>query len=268
MSAAQCTHDFRQRVGRECPVTELGNGTELCENLAVTSVRETSPTCLVLASVMDAEDSPSYGDYMCKFPQSEVLTSACVLAGYRPKTRPEPVQPSSEEPDTAEEDDMQWLPLKRSNIAFIGALTGYDLYRTHKKWGRTRQASREQDRVIKSFACRVNPIVCSTTEDLKGALKDKGVDEDKVDDVASLLQGHLDAITTAQFRDTEEIHRPLTQMSLTEDYTSRTNKRVLESIKQVAEVHGVSEDNLKTAVEQVFTKHKGGDYRFGQHAGA
>lgn len=253
VTAAQCTHAFREGMGRACAITELGQNTEQCENVAVSIVQETSPQCLALASVMDVQDSPSYGDYMCKRPRSIVLTGACAVAGYNPRRRPAPAQPGPGETksEKTKEDDLQWLPLKRSDLVFLGALAAYGEYKMNKRLGHALKARRAQDAVIKSYACEINPILCSTTEDLKNALAEKGVNDDNV---ASQLQGHIEEITAKQFRDPDAYYNTFKE-NVAQDLSHETHQEIIESIKEVAETHNVDGEKLRNAVESMFKQH-------------
>jgi hypothetical protein len=189
-----------------------------------------------------------------------VLRGACAGAGYNPRRRPAPTQPGPEEtkPEETEEDNLQWLPVKRSDLAFLGVLALYGEYKTNKRLGHARKARTAQETVIKSYACGVNPILCSTTEDLKNALEDAGVGEN-TDSVASLLQGQMEEITSEHFRDRDAYYKTFTK-NVTQDRTHETNAKVMESIEQVAQTHHVDADRLRNAVESVFAKHTEGEY--------
>ena len=260
VTAAQCTHAFRKSMSRGCMITELGQNMEQCENLAVSIVQETSPQCLALASVMDVQGSPSYGDYMCKRPRSMVLTGACAGAGYNPRWRPAPAQPGPEEtkPEETEEDNLQWLPVKLSDLALLGAVAVYSDYKTNKRLRHALKARRAQETVIKSYACEVNPILCSTTDDLKHELEVEDVGQN-TDNVASLLQAHMEDITSQHFRDRGAYYKTFNE-NVTNDRTDNTNAQIMESIKQVAQDHGVDKRKLEQAVERVFAKHTTREY--------
>jgi hypothetical protein len=167
--------------------------------------------------------------------------------------RPAPAPPGPEEtrPEETEEDNLQWLPLKRSDLVFLGALAVHSEYGIYKRLRHAVKARRAQDAVIKSYACTINPILCSTTEDLKNALADKGVHEDNV---ASQLQEHMEAIVAEQFQDPGAYYKTFKE-NVTQDLTHETNAKLMKSIEQVARTKKVDKTNLEAAVDHVFSQH-------------
>lgn len=151
---------------------------ERCEELAVIGIKKTSPQCLASARVMDMDTSPSYGDYMCPYPRSSVLASACTLAEYKPKMRPVRTQAGSEEPGTTsgELDPDVTFTFKRSSLigAAIGnviGLAGY-VYTARRHNRKNAETIAAQSGALKIAACTENPILCTTHDDIVTELRE------------------------------------------------------------------------------------------------